>query len=159
MFKTKLMNPSAKVFWLLICMGCRTYMIMARNFLNYYPCYNRKTPTEIENLRHEIGFKKFGIYYDNKNGIVRFPQKLRSSLKNDVAPIREKELEVPEIRFMTQLNPNYMQGEELLCLGEVSFKSIFFTLTRAVKSQCKSSIRLLMETRKKKLVGLKGESL
>jgi hypothetical protein len=48
MLKLKLSNPLRRVYWLLISKGYKTYLLMAKNFVEYYPRHDRPNDPKLE---------------------------------------------------------------------------------------------------------------
>src|SRR5215475_12439837 len=46
MFREKLKRPFTPLYWLLITKGYKTYLMMANNFAEYYPRFDKATPAE-----------------------------------------------------------------------------------------------------------------
>lgn len=107
-----------KLYWLLISSGFRTYRFLSVFWKTFYPCYNQNTPPNIAKLINNLAQKQFGQDYDAQTGIVRFPQP--QILRPHVREIPYQRLTNPHVTFFLQKNPNYHQGDELVCLAEVS---------------------------------------
>lgn len=122
--KTRFANPLNRVFWFLLCNGYRTYLIFAKNIPNYWPRYNQETPAWEKNLIDSLATKRFGNTYNPEKGIVAFTNSL-GLLKSNVAPIGAKELKDPAVKFLVEKNPGYIKGDELCCLGEITFSFMF----------------------------------
>lgn len=116
----KLSHPLMPVYWFLISKGYKTYLLMARNFLEYWPRYERPTPPWERAALHRLARDKFGDAWRPDRGVVVFdtcPGKLRG----EVAPIDEAlRQRMPQVRFFEQINPGHAAGEELCCIGLVN---------------------------------------
>ena len=117
--------PRGRLYWLLICSGYRTYRFLTTFWKEFYPRHNASTPPRIKALMEFLSRSQFGNYYDSQAGIVRFPypQVLREGLRG-IPSERQKN---PHIRFFETQNPGHLQGDELVCLTEISEEN----LTRA----------------------------
>lgn len=135
--KTRFTNPFTKVFWFLLCNGYRTYLVFSRNIPNHWPRYDKETPPWEKNFIHSLSIQRFGSQYDAEKGVVKFISSL-GKLKPNVAPIGEKELKEPAIRFLVEKNPGYINGDELCCLGEINFSLFLLFPLRTVKKIFKS---------------------
>lgn len=107
-----------KFYWFYISKGYMTYLLMPRYFYNFYPKYDSEIIKFEKKVLDTLAFKKFGSGYDSKNGIVKI--KFNYYLKKEVGQITEDLLEDPNIRFFKSKNPNYIRGEELACLVELT---------------------------------------
>lgn len=110
-------NPK-KLYWLLISSGYRTYRFMSICWRKFYPCYQWPTPPEMADVINYLAQKQFKQNYNAYDGIVRFPkpQILRPHLQQ-MAP---EKLNDPHLAFFLQKNPHHKQGDELVCLTEIS---------------------------------------
>lgn len=118
--KEKCKHPFAPVYWYLMTKGYKTYLLLANNFVNYYPCYDKKTPLLIEKLLKASSDYLYPGIYDSTSGLLVFEK--HETLKDSIAPIGEKQLAYPKIKFFSEINPHWSKGEELACLGEIEFK-------------------------------------
>jgi len=116
---TKAAQPNVPLYWLLIVKGHRTYRYLPVFIREYYPRHDRPIPTEQSQLMEYLGSKRFGSSYDPETGLVLFPEP-RSYLNPDLAVIPEKDINRPEIKYFLERNPRYYEGDELLCLCELS---------------------------------------
>lgn len=118
----QLRRPHQRLFWLLISSGFRTYRLLSTFWREFYPHYNHSTPEGVQQLMHQLAQKQFGSAYDPDTGIVRFPypQKL-SPILGTVPPERQSD---PHIYFFEQANPGHSQGDELVCLTEISAENL-----------------------------------
>jgi hypothetical protein len=116
----KLSHPLMPVYWFLISKGYKTYLLMARNFLEYWPRYERPTPPWERAALHRLASDKFGDSWQSERGVVVF-DKCPGKLRGEVAPIDEAlRQRMPQVRFFEQINPGHAAGEELCCMGLVN---------------------------------------
>lgn len=114
----KLRRPFRPLWWFLISKGYKTYLLLARNFPTYWPRHDRPTPERELALLDALARAKFAEAWVPQLGILRFPEKL-GRLRGNVAPIGERELEDPHIRFFAERNPGHAAGDELVCAGRI----------------------------------------
>jgi hypothetical protein len=107
-----------KLYWLLISSGYRTYRFLPIFWKEFYPRYDIKTPNYTSELMIFLARERFGNYYDPMAGVVRFPHP--HQLENRLKGIPKERLEDPHINFFQQQNPGHMEGDELVCLTEIS---------------------------------------
>lgn len=110
--------PHGKCYWLLLTSGFRTYRFLPVFWREFFPRFDRATPPEVQRLLNSMAWERFGAQFDSRAGIVQFsnPQRLRSNLK-DVPAGREQD---PHVAFFLSRNPNYANGDELVCLTELT---------------------------------------
>ncbi len=110
-----------KLYWLLISSGYRTYRFLPTFWQDFYPRHDTATPEHIFSLMEFLCRDRFGIYYNKNSGVVRFPHphQLRQ-LKG----IPQERLQDPHIQFFATKNPGHDQGDELVCLTEISEENL-----------------------------------
>ncbi len=118
--KTKLKNPFTPVWWFLISKGYKTYLLLANNFINYYPRYDKETPSEIKQMIHQLADQFYPGHFNQNTGVIEF-QGTHEKLKGFVAPVTDElRLRFPKIDFFCSQNSQWAKGNELACVGEVS---------------------------------------
>lgn len=130
-----------KLYWLLICSGFRTYRFLPTFWQEFYPRYDAQTPVDIKEFMGSLAKQYYGDFYEETSGIVRFslPQILREGLI-EIPSGREQN---PHVEFFEKINSGYINGDELVCLTEISYEN----LTRAGKRMwdAKSSLEIGQE--------------
>jgi hypothetical protein len=126
---TKIEFPTLPVYWFLITKGYRTYLLLSRNFLEYWPRHDRPTPAPMLALLEKLARDRFGDAFDSERGILVFDSP-HGRLKGEVAPVTPELLEHADIRFFADKNPNHARGDELCCLGRIDAR---FALAYAAK--------------------------
>ncbi len=109
---------SQKLYWLLISSGYRTYRLLCTFFRDFYPRYDAKTPEDVEDFIKDLADRQFGSFYDPTCGIVRFPQP--QILSPELKTIPENRLKNPHVSFFEKMNPGHVDGDELVCLTDLS---------------------------------------
>ncbi len=132
-FIQKIKNINQPVYWFLISKGYKTYLLLANNFLNHYPRYEKETSV-LHQTRMDIFYSElFGTCYNSKTGHVRFDN-LSTRLKSGVAPITAHDRKYPRIAFFEKLNPDWENGTELACVGEVTIlNAILYCFKKATQ--------------------------
>ncbi len=129
--KLKLAHPSTPLYWFLLSKGYKTYLLLARNFLEFWPRRDRPTAEGPRRLLSSLAFEKFGDDYDEQAGVVRF-SKPRGRVGAGVAPLEGAVESDPDVRFFVEANPGHESGDELCCLGTVSLR---FLVSAAFRNQ------------------------
>jgi hypothetical protein len=112
--------PTRPVWWFLISKGFKTYLLLANNFINYYPRYDLETPMEQESLIQQLSEKLYPGKYNAQTGVIEFSMEEHERLRESIAPITPELMEkYPKIKFFQQKNPDWKKGHELACIGEV----------------------------------------
>jgi hypothetical protein len=124
--------PDSFIYWLLISKGFRTYRFLPVYFKRFYPVHYEKTPPEYADLIREVARYKFKDAYDAENGIVRSGA-LGDRLRPDMCGISEGRKADPHIRFFLARNPAFAEGDELVCLTELSRENLNNYAWRVIK--------------------------
>lgn len=107
------------LYWFLIVKGYRTYRYLPLFTKRFYPTWEYPTPAKEQALIHYLAQSRFGKYYDSQSGIVQFPTS-RGHLRSPWAEIKDDFRLKPDISYFLERNPGYFQGNELVCLTELS---------------------------------------
>jgi hypothetical protein len=116
--RVKVSNPFTPVYWFLISKGYKTYLLLARNFPEYWPRHDQPTPAWHLQLLHVLAHDKYGEAWVPERGILHFARS-QGRLRGGVAPIGAAELRDDHIRFFHERNPDAANGDELCCLGRI----------------------------------------
>jgi hypothetical protein len=127
--RQKLRRPGVPLYWFLISKGYKTYLLLSRNFHEYWPRHDRETPLPIAALMDGLARARFGALWDPTAGIVRMAGR-GDRLKQGVVPVDADALSQADIRYFVTKNRGYVQGDELVCVGLVD---LTFALSYAKK--------------------------
>ncbi len=116
------------LYWFLLSKGFRTYLLLPMFFRAFYPNYSTPTPSETQAIMNALARAKFGAWYLETPGIVRVLPPA-DHLTAELAVIPDSKREQPHVRFFLDRNPGYVNGDELVCLAEISEEN----LTRAAR--------------------------
>ncbi|WP_151813873.1 hypothetical protein [Acinetobacter ursingii] len=123
LIKLRVSYPFNELYWLLISKGYKTYLLLANNYYVYYPHVKGKH-SHLANVIDHYCKSFFSQYYDQKTGLINFGDDYQP-LKGEVAPITdEMRLNNPKIRFFEKMNPTWIEGTELPCIGEIAWKDL-----------------------------------
>lgn len=132
--KLKLKSPMTPFFWLLISKGYKTYLLLANNFIHYYPRVDhedhdlaRVVDTYCEDLypeyyRKEEKILDFGDQYQNlKDGVAEIIDDLKSTQ--------------PKIQFFEEKNPEWRRGTELPCVGLMEIPALINFAKKVIREK------------------------
>ena len=111
-------DPETQVYWFLISSGYKTYRFLPTFFRDFYPAYDRPTPSAIRRTLDALALPKFGAAYDRERGVVRLPG--AAPLRPGVAEASARHLSDPHVAFFVAANPGHVRGDELACLTEIT---------------------------------------
>jgi len=119
--RVALTSAGARVYWYLISKGYKTYLLLSRNFNEYWPRHDAATPDAMGRLLGEVARRRFGSSFDEASGCIVF-EPPGPKLKGHVAPVSESAMRSPDVRFFVEKNPGHADGDELCCLGRVDLQ-------------------------------------
>ena len=108
-----------RLVWFLISKGYKTYRYLPLFFHQFYPRFDQSTPLDYKELLDSLGRQKFGERYDAAAGIVRAGQG-SYRLRAQVAPLDQRRLQSPHVRYFAERNPGYVIGDELCCIAPLT---------------------------------------
>jgi hypothetical protein len=111
-------HPRGRLLWLLLTSGFRTYRFLPVFWREFWPRPDSETPAEVRALRDHLARERFGPLFDAAAGVVRFPQP--QVLREGLDAIPKGRLADPHVAFFLEQNPGWEQGDELVCLTELT---------------------------------------
>lgn len=108
-------HPERPCYWLLLTSGFRTYRFLPVFWSEFFPRHDAVTPPRVQHLLDRLARARYGQHYHSAACIVRFPrpQRLRHALPDGRASD-------PHVAFFLARNPGYIDGDELVCIAEIS---------------------------------------
>jgi hypothetical protein len=114
--------PPGECFWLLLTSGFRTYRFLPVFWRQFFPRFDMPTPPHLQGLLDQVAVDRFGTQFNPDTGVVCFknPQRLRHGLQI-VPQGRETNAHVS---FFLSRNPGHANGDELVCLTDLSEQNL-----------------------------------
>lgn len=106
------------LYWLLISSGYKTYRFLTVFYREFYPCYDKPTPPEIQSILRQLASERFGADYLPEQGVVRFAEGA-TPLREGVAAVTDERLHDPHVAFYVTANPGHVHGDELVCITRI----------------------------------------
>lgn len=115
----------------------KSYLVLINNFKNVYPRCDAETPPFEQKLIDDfaLSVKSPNEFYDPSRCVL---ERTRMALKEFVAPILDKDLHNPHIKFFQETNPGWSQGHQLISIGYLTWTD-FVTLFLKTISRVRSS--------------------
>lgn len=133
--RCKLARPWRPLYWFLISKGYKTYLLLSRNFVSYWPRCDQPTPPRVRQLTDRLARERFGAAYRPSAGILHFERCL-GRLRPEIARVdQELANREEDVRFFVERNPGYVDGDELCCLGLVSTRQLLYFPLRLLGKQ------------------------
>lgn len=121
LLKARVRHPLRPLWWFLISKGYKTYLLMANNFPEHWPRYERPTPPAASRVQRAFASRLFGDDFDAERGVVRFANPC-GRLRDGVAEIDAGLLATQaRVRFFQDHNPEWARGDELVCLARMTW--------------------------------------
>jgi hypothetical protein len=145
----RISRPFQPLWWFLISKGYKTYLLMANNFGEHYPRYERRTPPDRQRVLDSFARSMFPDSFEAREGVIR-PGEDLGWLRHGVAPITDELRRDPRIRFFETRNPEWHRGVELACIARMT---CLMPLAYGLKAVWRQVSRFLARWRR----GRKGE--
>jgi hypothetical protein len=115
----KARSPELPLYWFLIVKGHRTYRYLSAFSVDFHPHWQRPTPASARDVMDALAQSRFGGAYDQARGVVSFARS-RGHLKPEWAVVEPGEGTRRDVAFFLRRNPGYVNGDELVCLTQLS---------------------------------------
>jgi hypothetical protein len=130
-------RPTAPFYWFLISKGYKTYLLMANNFPEHFPRYERAMSPRDKAILDAFGAAMYPREYDPETGLIAFDES-HGNLRHGVAAItRELRIKNPRVAFFTKRNPTWADGTELACIAKMTWS---MPLRYALKARLKKAV-------------------
>jgi hypothetical protein len=106
-------------YWFLISKGYKTYKMLPVFFIEFYPNHKEKTPFYEQEIIDSFGNTRYPEEYDKTSGVILYKE-TKDKLKTGVADITEKQLKDKDIQYFIKLNPDYIKGNDLVCIARLT---------------------------------------
>ena len=110
--------PRGPYLWLLITSGFRTYRFLPLFWREFVPRHDALAPPGRRRLLNQLAAERFGDRYDPATGVVRMADRQR--LRGPLAGIPPGRADDPHVAFFAAQNPGHPDGDELVCLTELT---------------------------------------
>jgi hypothetical protein len=134
--KTWLRYPFRSVYWFFETFSYKSYLLLPRNFREFWPRLERKTPAPERALIDHLAAATYGEAWRPQFGIVARSGKKR--LRADAAPLNRNVPLTPELRFFSTSNPGHADGDMLVCLCPLTLSNWISVGVRAIQRMRKT---------------------
>lgn len=119
----RLRHPFTPLYWYLISKGYKTYLLLTRNFYDFYPNRN-KQDNKLRDVVSAFSKQQYPDAFDPERMLLDFGDGA-PCLDDDIAKITpEIRAQEPDIAYFEDCNPSWRKGTELPCTGEISFSAL-----------------------------------
>ncbi len=116
-------DPLTPQDWFLISKGYKTFLLLTRNFPDYYPHPERETP-ELKRITQAYCDEFFLGYLNRERMVLDFGEGY-NCLKDEVTPITHEQRQEADIAFFEKCNPDWARGTELPCVARADLMTFF----------------------------------
>lgn len=128
--------PLRPVYWFFDTFSYKSYLLLPRNFRDYWPRYDRAAPPWERNLMHHLATEAYGDAWRPELGVA--VRSGRKRLRAETAPIEPALLERPELAFYVRSNPGHAEGDMLVCLCPLTIANWWSAAVRALVRMLRS---------------------
>ena len=111
-----------RLFWMLISKGHRTYLFLPIFAKRFFP-HPEERELELELIAQASAQQLFGFDWDPQRGIVHFSESM-GQLKPELAQTSWQRSRSPMVKFFLERNPGFADGDELVCITELSAENL-----------------------------------
>ncbi len=123
----RLRHPLRPIYWFFDTFSYKSYLLLPRNFHEFWPRHAQPTPEARVALIDQIATRIYGLAWRPGRGIA-----VRTGLKrlrDTTAPLILARDSDPNLAFFAQVNPGHAEGDMLICLCPLTIGN-WFTLAR-----------------------------
>ncbi len=114
----RLRHPLRPIYWFFDTFSYKSYLLLPRNFREFWPRYERPTPEPQAALMNTLATHVYGPAWRAPHGIVvRSGQK---RMRETAAPLVLTRDSDPHLEFYARMNPGHADGDMLVCLCPLS---------------------------------------
>lgn len=128
--ETRLHHPLRNIYWFFDTFSVKSYLLLQRNFRDYWPRHDGATPARELALANHLAVQAYGDAWRPDLGIVT--RSGRKRLLAGTAPIEPHMLERPEVGFFVRSNPGHAEGDMLVCLCPLTARNWAHAAGRAL---------------------------
>jgi hypothetical protein len=129
---TRLRYPLRPIYWFFETHSYKSYLLLPRNFVSYWPRHDAPTPEPSSALIDQLAAATYGPAWRPARGIVvRSGQK---RLRATAAPLAPDNRQDPDIEFFAHANPGHAEGDMLVCLCPLTVRN-WLSLARKARQR------------------------
>jgi hypothetical protein len=128
---TRLRHPFQPIYWFFETFSYKSYLLLPRNFRDFWPRFDRLTPAGPAALIEQLATETYGPAWRPARGVVvRSGQK---RLRVTAAPVILGPDADPNLTFFARSNPGHAEGDMLVCLCPLTVANWLCVARRAVQ--------------------------
>jgi hypothetical protein len=123
--------PFLPVYWFFDSFSYKSYLLLPRNFRDFWPRRDRATPPWEKGLMNHLAIQMYRDAWQPALGIVRHSGHKR--LRPETAPLQGAFASDPDLAFYVRANPGHAEGDMLVCLCPLTLRNLVTLGLRARK--------------------------
>jgi len=128
---TRLRYPLRPIYWFFDTHSYKSYLLLPRNFRQFWPRYDEPTPEPRAALINQLATQTYGPAWRPERGVVvRSGQK---RLRSTAAPLVLGPGSDPELEFFARVNPGHPDGDMLICLCPLTLSNWLSLARKALR--------------------------
>ncbi len=133
----RLRHPLLPLYWFFDTFSYKSYLLMARNFSEFWPRPERPTPSWETRALEALCSSRYGALFDPSRGIIGARGK---HLRPGVAELPSASAD-PHLAFFAKVNPAASRGECLACLAPLDAPNLSRMVLRMLQRALRSTRR------------------
>jgi hypothetical protein len=129
--ETRLRFPFRPIYWFFDTFSYKSYLLLPRNFREFWPRFDRQTPEREHALMNQLAAQAYGSAWRPAQGIVA--RSGRKRLRPETAPLEPKLAGTSDLEFYARANPGHADGDMLVCLCPLTAANWLSVGIRALK--------------------------
>ena len=118
---TRLRYPFRPIYWFFETFSYKSYLLLPRNFAEYWPRHEQPTPEAAAALIDQLASQTYGPAWRPARGIaVRSGQQ---RLREHASPLAPGVDAGPDVEFFARVNPGHAEGDMLVCLCPLTLRN------------------------------------
>jgi hypothetical protein len=128
---TRLRYPLRPIYWFFDTFSYKGYLLLPRNFRQFWPRHDRPTPDSRAALIDQLATQMYGPAWRPARGVVvRSGQK---RMRSSAAPLVLGPGTDPELEFFARANPGHAEGDMLVCLCPLTLSNWLSVAQKALQ--------------------------
>jgi hypothetical protein len=117
----RLRHPFRPIYWFFDTSSYKSYLLLPRNFLEYWPRHDQPTPDAQKALMDAIATRLHGPAWRPTHGIV--VRSGRRRMRETTATLILARDSDPDLEFFARANPGHAEGDMLICLCPLNLRN------------------------------------
>lgn len=123
-------RPWRTSYWLFDTFSYKSYALLPHNLAEYWPRHGRVTPPRVAEFIDRLARERYGDHWTPATGVVTRSGHKR--LRPATAPVDDRALADPDVRYFDATNPGHREGDMLVCLVPLTPWNLLGAIWRAV---------------------------